>query len=77
MDHAGKLKFGSYVHLPSSKNVSMSLRLSDSAQCRGDYFFSSMGSCTSALEHIRMLIFNSYVLLACINTFFINMATLV
>ena len=34
MDHARKLKFSSYVHLLSIKNVSISLRLSDSLQCR-------------------------------------------
>ena len=34
IDHARKLKFSSYIHLPSTKNVSISLHLSDSVQCR-------------------------------------------
>ena len=39
-DHARKIKFSSYVHLPSiNKNVSIWLRLSDSVQCRRRYYF--------------------------------------
>ena len=40
MDHAWKLKFISFVHLPSiNKIFCNSLRLSDSVQCRrGQYF---------------------------------------
>ena len=52
-DHAGKLKFSSYVHLPSiNKNVSISLRLSDSMRCRRHIIFEH-GWYISALEHIR------------------------
>ena len=40
MDHARKLKFSSYVLLPSIKqNVLISLRLSDSGKCRRGYYF--------------------------------------
>ena len=48
------------------QNVSIPLRLSDSVRCRRGYFF-ERGCYISALEHIRMLILSSYVLLACIN----------
>ena len=72
MDHARKLKFNIYVQLPSINiwNVSISLRLSDSIQCRGYYF--DHGCYTSALEYIRMLILSKakYILVACINTIY-------
>ena len=57
MDHAKMLKCSSYVHLPSIKNVSISLRfviLSHSVQCRrGNYFrawllYFSFGTCYDA-----------------------------
>ena len=60
-DHLWKLKFNSYV--------SIMLRLSNSVQYIWGYSFEH-GCYISALEHIRMLILNSYVLLACINTIY-------
>ena len=70
MDQARKLKFSSYVHLPSiyKQNVSVSLRLSDPVQCW--IGFSEHGRYISTLEYIRMVIFSSNVLLACINTIY-------
>ena len=69
MDPASKLKFSSYFHLPLDKMI--------------QYIYSSMILCSvdeviifehgcyiSALEHIRMLILSSYILLACINTIY-------
>ena len=69
MDNASKLKLSSYVHLPIDKMI--------------QYIYSSMILCSvdeviifehgcyiSALEHIRMLILSSYILLACINTIY-------
>ena len=43
IDHASKLKFSSYFRLQSicKQNVSISLRFSDSAQCRRGYYFSA------------------------------------
>ena len=38
-DHARKLKFSCYIHLPSIKNVSISLCLSDSVRCKRGYYF--------------------------------------
>ena len=52
------------------QNVSVSLRLSDSVQCRIGFLFPEHGRYISALEHIRMVIFSSNVLLACINTIY-------
>ena len=40
-------------------------------QCRRDYYFYH-GLYVSALEHIRMLILSSYVLLACTNRIYKN-----
>ena len=69
MDPARKLKFSSYVHMPSIKqNVLISLRLSDSVRCRRGYYFRAwalyLGFGTS---YFRMLILSSYFLPACIN----------
>ena len=78
MDHARKLKFSSYVHLPSiNKNVSISLCLSDSVQCRRRYFFRafgiyfSFGNCYDV--NIKQL---CYAVTQHVLTQFINMVTL-
>ena len=50
------------------QNVLISLRLSDSVQCRRGLYFRPTCKCyISALKHVRVLILSSYVLLACIN----------
>ena len=70
MDNARKLKFSSYVHLPSiNKNVSISLRLSDYVHV-GEVIIFVHGCYISGLEHIRMLILSNYVLLACKKTIY-------
>ena len=56
------------------QNVLIMLRLSDYVQCREVIIFEH-GCNISALEHVRMLILNNYVLLACINII-CNMVTL-
>ena len=67
MDHARKIKFSSYVHLPSiSKTFSISLRLIDFGSV-GEVMSFEHGFYISALEHVRKLILSSYVLLSCIN----------
>ena len=38
-DHARKLKFSSYVDLPSINKMSISLSLTDSVRCRRGYYF--------------------------------------
>ena len=69
-DHARKLKFSSYFHLPSiNKKVSISLHLSDSVRYRRGYF--EHKCYISALVHNRMLILSIHVLLECINTILI------
>ena len=67
MDHARKLKFTCYVHLPSiNKNVQY--RCPSLIVCSVEEVIIFKHLCyISALEHIRMLILSSYVLLACIN----------
>ena len=55
MDHATKLKFSSYVHLPSVNKI----------------FQFRAWVLISALKHIRMLLLSCrYVLQACINTIY-------
>ena len=69
MDPASKLRLSTYVHRFIDKMI--------------QYIYSSMILCSvdeviifehgcyiSALEHIRMLILSSYILLACINTIY-------
>ena len=67
MDHARKLKFNGYVHLPSiNKMFQYHVLLIDSVRCRRGYYFRAWVLYFS-FEQVRMLILNSYVLLACIN----------
>ena len=69
IDHARKLKFSSYVHLPSI-NEMFQYCYAWMIQCSvGEVIIFEPGCYISALEHIRMLILN--VPLACVNT--INM----
>ena len=69
-DHARKLKFSSYVHLPSIKKMfQYRYALSDSVRCRRSYYFEH-GCYISALAHIRMLILSIYVLLESKNTIY-------
>ena len=70
MDRARKFKFSSYVHLPSINNMfqyryALVLLLS-----LEEVIIFEHGCYISALEHVRMLILSSYVLLACINTIY-------
>ena len=68
MDYGIKLKFSSYVHLPSiNKMFQISLCLIDSLQRRRGYYFRAWVLYIPALEHVRKLILSRYVLLACIN----------
>ena len=64
MDHARKLKFSSYVHLPSINEMFDIVTLVSNV---GEVIMFEHGHYISALEHIRMVIFSSYVPLACIN----------
>ena len=67
MDYARKLKFSSYVHLPSiNKKVSILLHLIDSVKCRRGYYFQAWVQCFS-FGTIYDVISSSYVLLSCIN----------
>ena len=63
MDHARKLKFSSYVHLPPINNMIQVILCSV-----GEVIIFEHGCYISALEHIWRLILNNYVLIACINT---------
>ena len=51
------------------QNVSISLRLIDFVRCRRGCRF-ELGCYISALEHVRMLILSSNVILACINAIY-------
>ena len=65
MDHARKLKFSSYVHLPSMKNIFRYRYARVILRNVGKVIIIfEHGRYISALEHIRMLIFSSNVLLA-------------
>ena len=67
MDYGRKIKFSSLCSSAIYKqNVSISLRLFDSVQRRRVIIFEH-GCYIPALEHVRKIIFSSYVLLACIN----------
>ena len=68
MDQARKLKFSSSSAI-YKKNISISLRLNDSVQCRRGYYFQAWALYFS-LEQTRMLILSIYVLLACIYTIY-------
>ena len=68
VDNVRKLKFSSYVHLPSINKISQ--------YCYACVILCNVGEVSifedryyiSCLEHIRMLLLSSYFLLACINT---------
>ena len=69
-DHARKLKFCSYVHLPSINKMFQYRYASVILRSVGDFIISEHGCYISALEHVRMLILSIYVLLACINAIY-------
>ena len=65
-DHARKLKFSSYVHLPSI-NKMFQYRYAGLILCSvGEVIIYEHGCYISALEHVRKLILSSCVLLSCI-----------
>ena len=64
MDHGRKLEFISYVHLPSVNKTVQYRYARVIPQCRRGYYFREHGCYISALEHVRMLLLSSYVLLA-------------
>ena len=64
MDHPRKFKFRSYVHLPSI-NKMFQYRYARLILCSvGEVIIFEHGCYISALEHVRMLILSSYVLLS-------------
>ena len=70
MDHARKLKFSSYVHLPTI-NKMLQYRYALVILCSvGEVIIFEHGCYISALEHIRMLVLSNYVLITCINTIY-------
>ena len=66
LGHARKLKFSSYVHLPSINKITL-LRLNDSVQCRRGYYFQAW-----ALEHSRNIKLGIYYILSCSSDIQIN-----
>ena len=67
MDYGRKIKFSSYVHLPSI-NKMFQYRYACLILCSvGEVIIFEHGCYVPALEHVRKLILSSYVLLACIN----------
>ena len=66
VDHAMKLKF-SYVHLPSISKMFQYCYICVILCSIGKVIIFEQGCYISALENVMMLIFSSYVLLACIN----------
>ena len=70
IDHAGKVKFNSCVHLLSiNKKVQYRYALVILCSAGEDIIFQH-GCYISGLKHIRMSILRSYVLLECINTIY-------
>ena len=70
MDHARKLKFSTYVHLPPiNKMIQYPYAWVVLCSDREVIIFEH-GCYISAFEHNRMLILSIYVLLACINTIY-------
>ena len=67
MDHARKLKFSIYVHLPSVNKIFQYCYARLILCSVGEVIIFEHGCYISALEHIRKLISSSYVLLACMN----------
>ena len=70
MDHVRKLKFSSYVQLPSINKMFRYCFVHVILCNVGEVIVLEHGHIISAFEHIRMLIFSSSVLLACINTIY-------
>ena len=69
-NHARKLKFSSYVHLPSiNKTFQYHYALVILAGV-GEVIIFYHRCCISALAHVRMLILSICVLLECINTIY-------
>ena len=70
MDQARKLKLSSYVHLPIINKMVQYSYVRVIPCSVGDVIIFEHGCYISALEHIRMLILSSYVLLAYISTIY-------
>ena len=72
MDHARKLKFSSYVHLPFRPiNKMYQYRYSGVIQCNlVDVIIFEHGCYIKTLGHIRISILSRYILLACIDTIY-------
>ena len=68
MDQTRKLKFSSYVHLPSINKTFQYCYALVILGGVGEVIIFEDGCCISALAHIRMLILSICVLLECINT---------
>ena len=69
-DHARKLKFSSYVHMPSV-NKMFQYRYAGVILCNiGEVIIFKHKCYISALEQKRMLILSIYVLLTCMNTIY-------
>ena len=66
-DHARKLKFCSYIHLPSINKMFQYCYASVIPGGVGVVIIFEQGCYISALAHIRMLILSIYILLECIN----------
>ena len=71
IDLARKIKFSSYVHLPSINKMFQHHYASVILCNVGEVIILEHGCYISALEHVRKLILSSYVLLECINPLFL------
>ena len=70
LGHAMKLRFNSYVHLPSMNQI-FQYRWARVILCNvGEVYNFKHGLYISVLEHARMLILRNYDLLASINTIY-------
>ena len=69
-DHARKLKFCSYIHLPSINKMFQYRYASLILGGVGEVIILDQGCYISASAHIRMVILSIYVLLECINTIY-------
>ena len=69
-DQARKLKFSSYVHLPSVNKIIQYRYARVNLLGVGEVIIFEHGCYITALAHIRMLIFSIYVLLEGINTIY-------
>ena len=69
-DHAIKLIFNTYVHLPSINKMFQYRYASVILGGLGEVIIFEHGCFVSALAHIRMLILNICVFLECINTIY-------